>query len=94
MTSTTDTIPDRHPRVDPWKVAAVVIVMLALVTRLIVLGDRAVSHDETTHAKYAWNLYSGRGFRHDPLMHGPLLFEVTAVFYALFGVSDFTARLY
>ncbi|MBN1813311.1 MAG: TIGR03663 family protein, partial [Anaerolineae bacterium] len=56
--------------------------------------DRAVSHDETTHAKYAWNLYSGRGFRHDPLMHGPLLFEVTAVFYALFGVSDFTARLY
>ncbi len=27
-------------------------------------------------------------------MHGPPLFEATAFFYALFGVSDFTARLY
>lgn len=72
----------------------IVIVLLALVARLVALGDRAVSHDETTHAKYGWNLYTGRGFRHDPLMHGPLLFEATAFFYALFGVSDFSARLY
>ncbi len=70
------------------------ILVLALATRLVALGDRAVSHDETTHAKYSWNLYTGRGFRHDPLMHGPALFEATALAYALFGVSDFTARLY
>ncbi len=81
-------------RLDVWKIAYVVILLLALVTRLYALGDRAVSHDETTHAKYSWNLYSGRGFRHDPLMHGPLLFEATAFLYGLFGVSDFTARLY
>ncbi|MGC9521043.1 MAG: flippase activity-associated protein Agl23 [Anaerolineae bacterium] len=81
-------------RLDVWKIAYAVILVLALVTRLYALGDRAVSHDETTHAKYSWNLYSGRGFRHDPLMHGPLLFEATALLYALFGVSDFTARLY
>ncbi|TFG68406.1 MAG: TIGR03663 family protein, partial [Anaerolineales bacterium] len=79
---------------DAWKVVYIIILILAVFTRLIWLGERAVSHDETTHAKYSWNLYSGRGFRHDPLMHGPLLFEATSLFYFLFGVSDFTARLY
>ncbi len=79
---------------DFWKIAAIVILLLAIVTRFYALGDRAVSHDEMTHAKFSWNLYAGRGFRHDPLMHGPLLFEATALIYALFGVSDFTARIY
>ncbi|MBN2005768.1 MAG: TIGR03663 family protein [Anaerolineae bacterium] len=77
-----------------WRVAAIVILVLAVASRFYALGDRAVSHDETTHAKYSWNFYAGQGFRHDPLMHGTLLFEATALFYALFGVSDFTARLY
>jgi len=79
---------------DFWKIAAIVILVLAVVSRFYALGDRAVSHDEMTHAKFSWNLYSGRGFRHDPLMHGPLLFEATAFIYFLFGVSDFTARIY
>ena len=79
---------------DFWKIAAIVILILAVVSRFYALGDRAVSHDEMTHAKFSWNLYMGQGFRHDPLMHGPLLFEVTAFIYALFGVSDFTARIW
>ena len=77
-----------------WKIAAIVILILTIFSRFYMLGERAVSHDETTHAKYAWNFYTGRGFRHDPLMHGPLLFEAAAFFYFLFGVNDFTARLY
>lgn len=79
---------------DFWKIAAIVIFVLAIASRFYALGDRAVSHDEMTHAKFSWNLYSGRGFRHDPLMHGPLLFEATALIYFIFGVSDFTARIY
>ena len=79
---------------DFWKIAAIIILILAVVSRFYALGDRAVSHDEMTHAKFSWNLYTGQGFRHDPLMHGPLLFEATALIYALFGVSDFTARIY
>jgi uncharacterized protein (TIGR03663 family) len=77
-----------------WKIAAIVILVLAIASRFYALGDRAVSHDEMTHAKFSWNLYTGRGFRHDPLMHGPLLFEATALIYFIFGVSDFTARIY
>src|SRR5207302_4177989 len=35
----------------------------------------------------------GEGYIHDPMMHGPLLFELNALVYLLFGASDFTARL-
>lgn len=91
---TSNRVSGRAQRDRVWRIAYVVILVLALVTRLYTLGHRAMSHDETTHAKYSWNLYSGRGFRHDPLMHGPLLFEASAFFYFLFGVSDFSARLY
>jgi uncharacterized protein (TIGR03663 family) len=52
------------------------------------------SHDESLHTKYSWNLYAGQGFQHTPLMHGPLVFHATALFYFLFGDNDFTARLF
>lgn len=94
MTTSPGDLAATKKRANWWTVACVIILILAIATRLIGLGDRAVSHDETTHAKYSWNLYAGHGFRHDPLMHGTLLFEVTSFFYFLFGVSDFTARLY
>ena len=58
------------------------------------LGDRAISHDESIHTKFSWNLYNGQGFQHNPMMHGPLLFEVTAFFYHLFGPDDFTSRIF
>ena len=89
-----DLIAKTKRSVDWWAIAYIIIFALAIISRLYMLGDRAVSHDEMTHAKFSWNLYAGRGFRHDPLMHGTLLFEVTAFIYFLFGVSDFTARLY
>ncbi len=94
MTDNRSSPSTRRVHLNVWTLGALVILLLALTTRLYALGHRAVSHDETTHARYSWNIYTGQGFRHDPLMHGPLLFEATAFFYALFGVSDFTARLY
>ena len=55
-----------------WEKALyILIIVLALVTRLWGLGDRVQSHDESIHAKYSWHLYTGRGFSHHPLMHGP-----------------------
>jgi len=75
------------------KTLYVVLIVLALATRLWGLGDRVQSHDESIHTRYSWNLYSGRGFAHDPLMHGPFLFHATAFTYFLFGDNDFTARV-
>ena len=56
------------------------------------LGARALHHDESLHATYSYYLYRGSGYKHDPLMHGPVLFHLTALMYFLFGVSDATAR--
>jgi predicted membrane-bound mannosyltransferase/DNA-binding beta-propeller fold protein YncE len=77
-----------------WEKALfVVIIVVALATRLWGLGERVQSHDESIHTQYSWNLYTGRGFQHQPLMHGPFLFHVTALSYFLFSDNDFTARL-
>lgn len=67
--------------------------LLALLTHLWGLGDRALHHDETLHAAYSWYLYVGRGYIHDPLLHGPLLYHIGALIYWIFGDSDFTSRL-
>jgi hypothetical protein len=84
-----------HRNLSRWeRILYLAIFALALFSRFYSLGDRAISHDESLHAKFAWNLYAGRGFRHDPVMHGPLLFEGTALSFFLFGVSDFSARIF
>ena len=69
------------------------IAVLAVLTHFFLLGSRALHHDETLHAQYAWRLYRGEGYTHDPLMHGPFLYYFTALIYFLFGDSDTTARL-
>jgi uncharacterized protein (TIGR03663 family) len=77
-----------------WEKALyIVLIILAVSTRLWGLGIRVQSHDESLHTKYSWNLYAGQGFQHTPLMHGPFLFHATALSYFLFGDTDFTARL-
>ena len=78
-----------------WERVAVVVILLAAVfTRFYILGDRVMSHDEALHTKFSWYLYSGSGYRHNPMMHGPLLFHMTALNYFLFGVNDYVARIF
>lgn len=81
------------PRWNLEKTLYVVLIILALATRLWGLGWRAMSHDESLHVVYAYKLYSGEGYQHDPMMHGPFLFHMNALVYFLFGDSDFTSRL-
>lgn len=70
-----------------------VLAAVGLALRLHELGERAFHHDESLHAVYSWYLYVGRGYVHDPLMHGPYQFHVPALLYFLFGDSNVTARL-
>ena len=77
-----------------WEhVLYIAFILIAIVSRLYDLGLRVMSHDESLHTYYSFNLAMGRGFQHTPLMHGPFLFHITALSYFLFGDSDFTARL-
>jgi DNA-binding beta-propeller fold protein YncE len=78
-----------------WEaVAYIVIFTLAIFTRFYDLGSRVMSHDESLHTRYSYNLYAEGNFQHTPLMHGPILFHAVAFFYSLFGDNDFTARIY
>ena len=74
------------------KIAWIALVIAAFILRVYDVGARTMSHDESLHTTYSYNLYNGTGFRHDPLMHGPLLFHLTALSYFIFGPSDFSAR--
>lgn len=77
-----------------WEKALYAVILLAaVVTRFYDLGARVMSHDESLHTYFSWNLYTGRGFQHSPLMHGPLQFHLIALSYWLFGDNDFTARI-
>lgn len=78
-----------------WEVIVyLVIFLLAIFTRFYVLGDRVMSHDESLHTRFSYNLYADGNFQHTPLMHGPVLFHATAFSYYLFGDNDFTSRIY
>ncbi|HEX8968966.1 MAG TPA: flippase activity-associated protein Agl23, partial [Chloroflexota bacterium] len=79
--------------IDPEYLPFLGLMCLGLVLRFWDLGAKAFHHDESLHAFYSWRLFDGEGYVHDPMMHGPLLFELNALAYLLFGASDFTARL-
>ena len=71
----------------------VLLTAVAFILRMWDLGSRAMHHDESLHALFSWYLYVGRGYVHDPMMHGPFLFHLTALMYTLFGDNEVTARL-
>ncbi len=79
--------------IDPEYLPFIGLMFVGLVLRFWDLGYKALHHDESLHAFYAWRLFDGQGYVHDPMMHGPLVFELNALVYLLFGSSDFTARL-
>ena len=77
-----------------WELAFYVgLVLIALAMRVWELGDRAMHHDESLHALYSWYITEGRGYSHDPLLHGPLQFHLNALLFFLFGDNDATARI-
>lgn len=75
------------------KTLHIVLIIFAVFTRFYDLGSRVISHDESLHTFYAFELYKGKGFVHTPLMHGTVHFFGSALSYALFGANDFTARI-
>lgn len=70
-----------------------VFILLAILSRFWLMGDRAMSHDESLHTYYSWNLYQGGGYSHTPLTHGPFKFHIMALIYSFFGADDFTSRI-
>ena len=73
--------------------AYLALAVVAAILRLIDLGDRPFHHDESQVAYFSWQFYDQGDYKYQPILHGPLMYYLTALAYVLFGDSDFTARL-
>ena len=85
---------DRLRAIDGIEWSVFALFAISLVLHLWNLGARAYHHDESQHAAFSYYFASGGGYRHDPLLHGPLQFHVIALIFKVFGDSDFTARVF
>src|SRR5512140_3423587 len=81
------------PRINIETIIIAVILILAVASRFYHVDLRVMSHDETNHVVPSYDLYQGRGYRHDPVTHGPFQFHIVALSYFLFGDSDFSSRV-
>src|SRR5215204_5912161 len=75
-------------RVNWETVAWVILFVVAAISRFYDLAVRAMSHDESLHSLYAYYLYDNGNYEHNPMMHGPFRYQLTALVYFLFGDSD------
>jgi uncharacterized protein (TIGR03663 family) len=79
-----------------WELAALAaFIVVGAGMRFWDLGSRALHHDESLHGFYAYQLFRGDGYIHDPLLHGPFQFFGTALtFFLTGGASDYTVRVF
>ncbi len=81
------------PRLNVETLLVTLILILAVFSRFYILGERVMSHDEVNHVVPSYDLFQGRGYRHDPVTHGPMQFHLVALSYFMFGDSDFSSRI-
>ncbi|PSQ42584.1 TIGR03663 family protein [Halobacteriales archaeon SW_7_68_16] len=71
----------------------VAITVLALVVRFYGLGGRIMHWDEGRVGYWILRYAETGYFEYRPIIHGPFLLHINRSVFALFGASDFTARL-
>lgn len=70
------------------------LVVVAVVVRMIDLGDRPFHHDESQDAYFSWSFHNDfSSYEYNPLLHGPVRFYLTGLLYQLTEATNFTARL-
>ena len=69
-----------------------ILIITTLISRFLNVGDRAMHHDESMHAKFAWDTFRGQVYKYNPLLHGPFQFLSVATSFWIFGATEATAR--
>ncbi|MDH4358863.1 MAG: TIGR03663 family protein [Candidatus Berkelbacteria bacterium] len=69
------------------------ILVLAFLSRFILLADRPMHHDEGMLAYFAWKLSDFREYIYTPQIHAPILFYVQAIIYKIAKVTDYASRV-
>ncbi|MEF8826469.1 MAG: flippase activity-associated protein Agl23, partial [Halapricum sp.] len=80
-------------RQQPVVVAVVAVALLALSLRLVHLGYRTAHWDEARVAYWILRYEETGAFAYRPIIHGPFVHHAAEPLFALFGPSDFFARL-
>ncbi|MEJ2551702.1 MAG: hypothetical protein P8Z34_13555 [Anaerolineales bacterium] len=75
----TNSLPFLDRKLDKYALILILLILAAVFSRVYNLGERVMSHDETTHVYFSWLLEEGNGYKHDPLSHGPLQFHLIAL---------------
>lgn len=76
-----------------WWWTCTIVACLGLLSRLLFLADKPFHHDESLHGYYSHRVALGFPHEYSALLHGPVLYYFVGFFMAVFGVSDWTARL-
>lgn len=76
---------------DKFEAAFVAILLLAGALRFWGLPDRPLHSDEAVHAHFTFELPAR--YMYDPIYHGPFLYHITALSFAMLGPSPFSLRL-
>lgn len=76
-----------------YTLIVVLIILFTILSRFAMLGERVMSHDEVNHVVPSWELFTGKGYAHNPVTHGPFQFHIVALSYFLFGDNDFSSRI-
>ena len=72
----------------------IVIIILAVISRLSFLDLRVLHHDEGVNYFFSQKIIAGEGYRYDSTnYHGPLYFFLIALSFLFFGISEFSLRL-
>jgi uncharacterized protein (TIGR03663 family) len=80
-------------RANPALAGVVAVTLLALLARLVLLGDRIAHFDEGRVAWWAVNYMHTGGIEYRFIIHGPLMQHVNRWLFAIAGTNDFTMRL-
>jgi len=91
--TTFSSILQKNIRVTSEIIIYFLVILSGFILRVWQLDSNALHHDESLHAVYSWYLYSGQGYIHDPMMHGPFQYHMNTLIFFFGGDSDFTSRL-
>jgi len=69
------------------------IAIIAVLTRFWNVAAKPLHHDESLFAYYGYYLYKGFGYDYQPILHGALLQNISALFFLIFGDNNLTMRL-
>lgn len=84
----------KHLRENKWfYIAVAAILALAITSRLVLLGDRVLHHDEGMLTYFAFQLSDSGNYVYTPQIHAPVLFYVEAILFKIFGAGNNIVRL-